>query len=258
MAGNVDPIDRLLSLAEAQGGLKLWSLIVTIMGDLSHRRGARDDAPEISGLALAEIIERMGLQPQAMRVALHRLKSDGWIESRRKGRVSFHRLSDRGQAETNSVAGLIYGREIPDPGQLWMRLQPEPGQELPPCRASLMLGRDAHVVAGPTAGHDPSGLCLPFRPETRPIWFAALLADAARHEAFAQLAQEVSELAERDVPTEERERVALRAILLHVWRVSVLRANEIALRLSLPDEPPAQCRRLVLDQLDRIGTQTPG
>ena len=83
---------------------RLWSLIITIFGDLAQAPGSR-----ISGAALGEITELIGVKPEAMRVALHRLRKDGWLESEREGRASFHHLTQYGRTQCAEASPRIYG-----------------------------------------------------------------------------------------------------------------------------------------------------
>ena len=84
VADLVDPQDQ-----------RVWSIIVSLFGDMAQEPGA-----QISGGALTQIIEPMGIKPEAIRVALHRLRKDGWIESDRIGRVSRHVLSEFGRTQS--------------------------------------------------------------------------------------------------------------------------------------------------------------
>ncbi len=68
--------------------LRVWSIIVSLFGDLAQKPG-----DQISGTTLTQIITPMGIKPEAIRVALHRLRKDGWIESTRSGRASVHFLT---------------------------------------------------------------------------------------------------------------------------------------------------------------------
>ena len=72
--------------------IKTWSLIVTLFGDL-------DGEPQVvlSGKDIGAILGHIGIKPEATRVALHRLKRDGWIDTQRAGREVFYSLSDRGK-----------------------------------------------------------------------------------------------------------------------------------------------------------------
>ncbi|TNF22119.1 MAG: PaaX family transcriptional regulator, partial [Rhodobacteraceae bacterium] len=69
---------------------RVWSLLISVFGDLAQDPGAR-----ISGLLLRHMTERIGIKPEAMRVAIHRLRKDGWIDSQRHGRTSVYFLTPR-------------------------------------------------------------------------------------------------------------------------------------------------------------------
>src|SRR6056297_2701614 len=85
---------------------RTWSVLVTIFGDLAR---APDD--EIGSPVLARMGEAMGLSPEAVRTALHRLHKEGWLERRRDGRHSLYGLSPRGRAESDAAGPRIYGPE---------------------------------------------------------------------------------------------------------------------------------------------------
>ena len=77
---------------------RVWSIIVSLFGDLAQRPGDR-----ISGSVLSRITEPMGIKPEAMRVALHRLRSDGWILSEREGRTSRYCLTESGLSQSRAA-----------------------------------------------------------------------------------------------------------------------------------------------------------
>ncbi|MGZ2260198.1 PaaX family transcriptional regulator C-terminal domain-containing protein [Roseobacter sp. A03A-229] len=87
---------------------RVWSLLVTVFGDLAQAPDA-----QISGRALSVLCDAIGIKPAALRVALHRLRKDGWIESQRTGRQSFHRLTDFGLQHSIAATPRIYGRTEP-------------------------------------------------------------------------------------------------------------------------------------------------
>ena len=51
--------------------LRVWSIIVSLFGDLAQKTG-----DQISGTTLTQIITPMGIKPEAIRVALHRLRKE--------------------------------------------------------------------------------------------------------------------------------------------------------------------------------------
>ena len=62
---------------------RVWSLLVTIFGDLALAKDAR-----LSGASVNALTAAIGIKPEATRVASHRLRKEGWIESHRTGRQS--------------------------------------------------------------------------------------------------------------------------------------------------------------------------
>lgn len=82
---------------------RVWSLLVTVFGEL-----AQDEGAKISGTLLGSLTTLMGIKPEAMRVALHRLRKDGWIESERDGRKRIHQLTQWGRAQSAKATPRIY------------------------------------------------------------------------------------------------------------------------------------------------------
>ena len=56
----------LSALAEPQGQ-RVWSIIISFLGDM-----AQDEGAGISSAALTRVITPLGIKPEAIRVALHR------------------------------------------------------------------------------------------------------------------------------------------------------------------------------------------
>lgn len=83
---------------------RVWSFIVTIFGDL-----AREDNRYISSRALNQLTARIGVKPEATRVALHRLRKEDWLESAKFGRESHYRLTANGCRLSREAARRIYG-----------------------------------------------------------------------------------------------------------------------------------------------------
>ena len=84
------------------GPMRVWSLLVTVFGDLAPDR-------PLNGPTLSAIMGEIGIKPEASRVALHRLRSDGWIASAKKGRTSLHALTAKGQSDSDAARQRIYG-----------------------------------------------------------------------------------------------------------------------------------------------------
>ena len=93
-------IVRVLTLDQTP---RVWSLLISVFGDL-----AQEDGAQISGPFLRKLTKVIGIKPEAMRVALHRLRKEGWIESRRQGRNSVYFLTEKGHAQTVAATPRIY------------------------------------------------------------------------------------------------------------------------------------------------------
>lgn len=89
------------SLAETK--LSVWSLVVTIFGDAIAPRGG-----VLRLGALQQITGHIGISNNALRTAMSRLASDGWLERQRIGRASFYRPSAMASRENEAASNIIY------------------------------------------------------------------------------------------------------------------------------------------------------
>ena len=244
-----DQVAGLAKALSANGGLKLWSVIVTVLGDLAE--GGEDEVP---GVVLSQLIERIGLQREAMRVALHRLKRDGWVESRRDGRIGYHRLSVTGRAQTGAVTGRVYGSgETAARG--WRLAVVPPDQagvldEIPEDWPVLPLSRRAAVVAAGGGPDLPADwLMAEIAEGSWPRWAEELVEAEACEAEFTGFLGLLAALDIDAVQADPFERLALRVLVLHGWRRLALRSNPVAESILGADCAAARCRRKVLQML---------
>ncbi len=102
--------DRLLEALHSDRPLRVWSLIVTIFGDVVMRQG-RDRAPgPVWTGHLLDLLERLGVEPGLVRTSLSRLVSGGVLIRAKAGRNTFYRLADDSAAAFAQAAETIYGR----------------------------------------------------------------------------------------------------------------------------------------------------
>ncbi len=78
MPSEPTPLDILTALPTP----RVWSMMVTIFGDLAQAPRDRIDGP-----LLTRLTDGMGIKPEAVRVALHRLRNEDWITSVKSGRT---------------------------------------------------------------------------------------------------------------------------------------------------------------------------
>lgn len=244
-----DPVRELADRLSADGALKLWSVLVTCLGDLSQ--SGQDEA---SGLVLSAIVDRIGLQPQAMRVALHRLKRDGWVDSRRTGRVGYHRLSQSGLRQTKAAAARIYGPAQHAAGWQLVGLPPDAPDGLsllPDSVAAIPISRSFAMVTGPVEDLPEEWLVCAPGDRSLPGWVRNLLEEAACEMAFAALEHNIARI--DTVPQDPLGRLALRVLVLHGWRRLILRSNPVAEAALGPERAEITCRDRVQEMLRTIG-----
>ena len=111
--------DRLLEALHSDRPLRVWSLIVTIFGDVVMRQG-RDLAPgPVWTGHLLDLLERLGVEPGLVRTSLSRLVSSGVLIRAKTGRNTFYKLAGDSAAAFALAAGTIYGhRSLQPEGRL--------------------------------------------------------------------------------------------------------------------------------------------
>ena len=237
---------------------RVWSVIVSIFGDLARRPGDR-----IGGVALTRIICGMGIKPEAIRVALHRLRKDGWIDSERSGRASFHHLTPVGRAESARASQRIYARDPGLPDSWHVLVSDDAGHGLDALTDTgiyVRLGRSIAVGPGPLPtgrreflGFDANGFSVPAR-----VW--DLVCPAELNQACSELHDALNQV-ERIMPKEARltalQIATLRSLLVHRWRRVLLRHPDLPGVFFPPSWRGAECRVLVSELLDRLPRPEP-
>ena len=202
---------------------RVWSLLVTVFGELAQDQGA-----QISALMLRRICALIGIKPEAMRVALHRLRKDGWIGNQRNGRSSAYFLTDWGRAQSAAATPRIYSAQatverawlvVSDPAQA----QDHAGDTGIWLSSNLLLTANAVPCDDRfyTQLDDASAL---------PNWMKAKVCDPAMRataDAFLDTLQQVqSDLGAAPALT-TLEQATLRILLVHSWRRIILKTPEL-------------------------------
>jgi phenylacetic acid degradation operon negative regulatory protein len=247
---------KIQQLAEC-GPLKAWSVIVSVLGDFCV---ARHDS--ISGRDLNALIERIGLTAPTMRVALHRLKRDGWIQTEKKGRDAAYRLSAMGWRETQAVRGRIYATGQPPVGTAQMILAPPSVTAADftsalPKTAAALAPRTA-ILAGPATGLPADYWLTPLDPGTAPAWVADAVAAPELRRDYARLTEAVTDILTATPPQDSLSLSAVRVLTLHHWRRLRLRHDDLPDILLGEDWEGARARHIVMTALDRFPRPAPG
>lgn len=228
------PADAMIAALAGLGETRVWSLVITIFGDSIRPRGGVAPARVLGAVA-----GRVGVQPGALRVALHRLAQDGWIERSRRGRLSYCRLSARGEAEFGPAAARIYAPE-PQLSGPWRLAAAAPGPAAGREAETQAMTSAGWIALGPglwlgpaQAGAPTQGMVLAEgRLSPLPGWARTQVAGpdiCTEYAALARALGQVEAALTAAAPPGPLDAVALRTLMIHHWRRLLLRH---------PDLPP--------------------
>ena len=227
-AARPDPLGPLIASLHEEGRPRVWSLVVTVFGDAVAPRGGR-----IANARLAELLGRVGVGEGALRTALSRLVADGTLERDRRGRASFHRLSEAAAREVARASAVIYA---PPPGPEGWSLGVGPA---PPRALELPGGAWLSREPAPPGGVAVSGVLATaagIAPAPSHAAALTLLADDLDVLDALGLATSVAEQSPSAAPAPPRpsmlrakaplaplDAIAARMLLIHRWRRLALR-----------------------------------
>lgn len=206
-----------------QGRLRVWSVLITIFGDLA--------GPLPGQLALRDIHQLtrlLGITDGAVRTALSRLLAEDWLISGKAGRHAFYALSKTGIEAVATASARLYAGpgQPPDAGwQLVMTASTAVPAGLE--QGGIKLAADCWLM--PASARAPAdALVLQGKISDRPGWLADRLAGQKLTKDYDQLADLIKPLL-ADPPSIAAlpavEAMALRVLLVHFWRRLALRHN---------------------------------
>lgn len=228
---------------------RVWSLLVTVFGEL-----AQEDGAQISGALLSRLTALMGIKPEAMRVALHRLRKDGWIDSQRSGRTSAYGLTDLGRAQSAEATPRIYDL-APLPKRAWLVAR-DPGQPArKPLAAEVWVTSNLQVAA--QAPPDPASLALEIlASQPIPDWCANKICPpsvVALTAAFHGRLGAVQAALPRCAPLDCFEAAVLRILVVDGWRRIVLRTPHLPDHVFPAGWLGRPCKQRVAELLGQYG-----
>ena len=219
--------------------VKTWSLIVTLLGDMSE--------PQLSGKEMGNVLSHVGLKPEAIRVAIHRLKKEGWISASKNGREVIYRLSTSGIASTKAVYGEVYGTNVKYDGG-WKLLLVESADALEDMEEkAIRLLKRVYLLPASCAVASNLALELDIQNRAIPDWLVErlvpmdVLETASKLHALAQTLTDESKSENVSNALNTIDRAAVRLMILHRWRKMALRENTWAHISLFPEGAMAQC-----------------
>lgn len=253
MTEQTDPwFENAVQLLNDPQNQRVWSVIVSLFGDLAQDKGAR-----ISGGALTRIITPMGIKPEAIRVALHRLRKDGWIQSARSGRASIHYLTEYGRSQSAAVTPRIYERTASTPKD-WHLLIAEDSSQSTSLDEVLLLPNYVSVNRTTALGHGPMPrnldglLAAGVSNIAVPDWLKHQLYPQHLRQSCAALHADLSEISAPPRGLSAVEVGTLRTLIVHRWRRVVLRHPDLPRSFHPDDWAGESCRSQVFQLLDQL------
>lgn len=251
-----DWFETCVSQLTTHGTQRVWSVLVTIFGDL-----AQDEMDQISGTLISTLTNLTGIKAEATRVALHRLRKDGWIESTRIGRNSIHRLTGFGRGQSAAAAPRIYASK-PNRPDIWHVLVAGGTETSRQELSDLLLTGDYISLSSATAmapGLAPAGieelLVVQSRDVSVPGWLRDLCGPQPLKDAYDQL-WETIRIVQSHLPSNgvrDPVKVAvLRILIVHNWRRIILRHPDLPETFLPADWKGPACQKAVSDVLARL------
>ncbi len=219
--------------------LRATSVIVTIYGDIVVPRGGT-----LWMGTLIQICADLGLSETLVRTAVSRLVAAGQLSGVREGRRSYYQLADSAVAEFAEAAELLYGREQPADG--WAIHRCELPTDIILKSAMARIGPDLYLrprhrdetiaipglcfTADVTAGLDCCPIMSPHCGIST-VWPAAIVVSSI-------ILRQSKSCRRRADP---RSAVAVRLLLVHLYRAVLLRDPRLPVE-ALPSDWPAAKR----------------
>lgn len=231
---------------------RVWSLLVTVFGEL-----AQNDGTQISGTLLRHLSELIGYKPEAVRVALHRLRKDGWIESKRQGRNSDYCLTDWGRTQSAEASPRIYANR-PLVDRAWLVvLEPGTGSAVEMGQCAWLT---SNVFLSSRQVTDIDALVMPVDNAAQlPDWMRTKLCSEDIAGSAKKLTKALSELETQSAKLDHLtpcERAVVRLLVVHDWRRIVLKLPVLPDYVFPKNCPLAHCRAMVAGTLRRLPAQS--
>jgi len=236
------------------GGQRVWSLMVTLFGDLAHTSSGAIDGPQLSAIMAA-----MEVRPEAVRVALHRLRNDGWIVSEKHGRTRRHTLTPASLRETQQAGARIYARPQAKAGAWHLALldpDTQPPADMLQRGFSLLMPR---VYLGGAQARAPQNALVLAGGEV-PHWLRDQVAQTLPVAEYTALLPVLDRI-EAELPADAldpRDITVLRCLLVHNWRRIVLRHAPLPPALLPENWVGQQCHHKVDTLLRRFPAPATG
>lgn len=227
-------IDQLLAVEP----IKVWSLIVTLFGYRGRVRPVT-----FSGKDLRDLFVHIGIKPEAIRVALHRLKKDGWIVTSRDGRETLYSLSKDGLAQTKTASKDVYRPDVKYPDGWKLIIRSDDTADTKASRLSAF--RNVEWVPINHTSNDATAQMMEVDCDLQqiPEWFLERVVPASLEQTARAYVHATQNLKEAMHHAYASERFTMQLLALHHWRKMALRDSTWFHIWLMPDGAFAQSHK---------------
>lgn len=210
---------------------------------------------------LQALTDRLQIEVGTLRTAMSRLAKDGWVIREKRSRSSFYSLSPSGHEEFARATVRIYEGNAQRASGTWVIGLAAPATGRTKSKQSTFVDKSSGLLIAPGVGlwravrapstqalRDAGFITLKGGIEAVPDWIPEMLANDPQVDRYRSLMARLQPL--RDNLTalhslSPLDAMALRTLLIHDWRRTMLRLAEIPPELAPPDWPEAACRDMV-------------
>ncbi|WP_166417664.1 PaaX family transcriptional regulator C-terminal domain-containing protein [Cochlodiniinecator piscidefendens] len=246
--------DKAANILTEDADIRAWSIIVTLFGDL-----AQDKGDWVSVAALTALCEKISIKPEALRVALHRLRKDGWLESEKKGRTSWYTLTDWGRAQSIEVSPRIYSDAITFPPEYHLLISEPMAQskraecdQLRRSEGYLIVAPGSYLKLGRYDQADGNALVVEGAVSFVPEWLKMSVFSDALCDSYKMLEQRLQQLSIAPSRYSPAEVAMLRVLIVHNWRRVLLRHIELPAEFHPNGWRGVACRSEVVHLLAQL------
>lgn len=247
MSGTDPLLKPLLTRLHGSGRLRVWSVVISIFGDLVQPR-----QQTISVQELLALTGHAGIEENAVRTALSRLAKEGWVERHKDGRHAFYALSDSGKKAFLAATERIYSHSFVSQSAQWNLgyFKNPVGDAKNDMPLAFTLSKHWRLINDEDAHHfsGSSHMLFPTSAVDTPDWVLENLLPEKLTKHYRDLLVDIAPLINsRDSigHMSPLSAVTTRYLLIHAWRRLVLRHPLMPQGLLPLDWPGSLCHQAI-------------
>ena len=254
------PADDLTNILHHEGRLRVWSVIVTILGEVAEPLGGQ--------IAISELIDicgMMAIEPQAVRTAISRLSKEGWVESRKQGRNARYHFAKDSRDVALTAAQNIYRKPFQDETWVYALLPMQGAKKRAPLLAALaplhplIIGNQIMIwpeTQTKYLSQEVKDALILFdkAPQALPDDMLAMITPSPHHDLCDRLSDICARLKTDQLTPEKM--LVVRILMIHFWRRMVLRYPQINAPLPVKNWPLPGLHRQIAENYHLLASKS--